>query len=150
MPRNLRILKKLSKKAAPLLAQIGHHREHTFPAERGENYTKFIIPERKHWERSPCHPSFEGFGRDRLFRTRKGKPMVMRSPSHVRKGTIMVGGMSGYYEPEWDEETAWEMLVGSVLDHFTDYGDIDKPRLTRRLRTPAEILRGANEMIRSR
>lgn len=60
----------------------------------------------------------------------------------------MVGGISGYYEPEWDEECAWGALYKIVVDSFCDY-DEEKEELipTRVLRTPSDILRAAEEMI---
>ena len=35
----------------------------------------------------------------------------------------MVGAMSGYYEPEWDEETAWEALRKAVFWHYVEIDD---------------------------
>ncbi len=80
---NLRILKKLSKKAAPLLMHFDHRGE-LFLAQRGENYHGLVI------ER---HPKVKEW-----------------SAVHPLKGTPMVGAMEGYYEPEWSERTAWDEL----------------------------------------
>jgi hypothetical protein len=146
---NLRILKKLSKRAAPLLVALGHGQEQ-FPAAKDENYHGMLIRDRKHWERISCHPKYEAIaGRDEiLFKTQKGKLIVMRPPDHPLKGTIMVGGMSGYYEPEWDEECAWKALSDTVFWTFTDYDEeADDLKPTRELRTPAAILQAAREMI---
>jgi hypothetical protein len=146
---NLRILKKLSKRAAPLLTALGCEMEQ-FKAEADDNYHGILIRARKHWERHSVHAGFEGFSSrgDVLFKTRKGRTMMMHPPSHPLKGTIMVGGMSGYYEPEWDEECAWAALCEQVYWHFTDYDEEkDDLKPTRRLRVPSEILQGARDMI---
>jgi hypothetical protein len=39
-----------------------------------------------------------------VYTSRAGNRISMRHPFHPRKGTIMIGGMTGYYEPEWDEQ----------------------------------------------
>lgn len=154
---NLRILKKLSKRAAPLLPLLDDRRKQ-FPAEKGGNYHKVFIGDRKHWERSPCHPTFEGRnewttkrGADIVFVTRAGRHVVMRPPAHPRKGTVMVGCVSGYYEPEWDEESAWAALENLVYGHFTDWGgeQEDAPKLTRSLGSVSDIFAAAQEIIAS-
>lgn len=157
---NLRTLKKLSKRAAPLLDQLGINLE-KFPAERDDSYHGAFISDRKHWERYPCHATYKGRndwsfkrGAEIVFTTRSGRRVVMSPPSHARKGTIMVGGMSGYYEPEWSEESAWAALAQHVTEHFTDWCPNDdeeaSPIVTRRLNTPSEILRAAREIVASR
>ena len=154
---NLRTLKKLSKKAAPLLAALGDDREQ-FRSERWENYHHAFIGSRKHWERSRCYAAFEGRndwgsprGADIVFLTRAGFHIVMRPPSHPRKGTVMVGAMCGHYQPEWEEECAWIALDSLVRGHFTDYDlleneDYEGGCLTRDLSTPALILLAAREL----
>lgn len=149
---NLRTLKKLSKRASPLLGQLGDNREQ-FRSEKGEGCISILIADRKHWRRGQCYPAYEGRndwssprGAQRLFTTRAGRTMVMSPPYSPPKGTIMVGAMSGYYEPEWDEESAWEALETIVRDHFTDW-DEDGPTPLRTFRTPADILRGARDII---
>lgn len=84
---NLRTLKKLSKRAAPIL--IAHYGLEVFIAERGDNYHGLEI--RCHHKPKKCRRSCD-------------------CKWHPLKGTPMVGEMSGYYEPEWSEETAWERL----------------------------------------
>jgi hypothetical protein len=109
---NLRILKKLSKRAAPLLLKLGDEQEQ-FRAEKGENYHGAALP----------HP-------------------------HPLKGTMMAGGMSGYYEPEWSEECAWMALREQVYWHFTKYNEkTEDLEPTRELRLPSQIFRAAEEMI---
>lgn len=148
---NLRILKKLSKRAAPLLTALGYELEQ-FPAAKEENYHGFLIRDRGHWERVRCHPKYEAFdGRGEvLFKTRKGQLIVMRPPDHPLKGTIMVGGTSGYYEPEWYEECAWSALCSMVYSNFEEYDEEEEDlKPTRIFHTPADILRAARKMIAS-
>ena len=143
---NLRTLKKLSKRAAPLLPLLGDKREQ-FRADREGGHVDFIITDRKHWSRSHCHPTYEACGKELVYTTRAGRRTVMRSPSDVRKGTVMVGAMSGYYEPEWSEETAYGALLNLVHVHFTDWST-ELPRPTRMLRTPREVFSAAGDMVR--
>ena len=157
---NLRTLKKLSKRAAPLLDQLGINLEQ-FRAPRDDSYHTEFIGDRKHWERIQCHPTYKGRndwslkrGAEIVFTTRIGRRIAMSPPSRARKGTIMVGGMSGYYQPEWSEEAAWTALAQHVREHFTDWCPNDdedaSPIITRRLNTPSEILRAADEIVASR
>ncbi|WP_416358186.1 hypothetical protein ACLNGM_09870 [Aureimonas phyllosphaerae] len=153
---NPRILKKLSAAAAPLLPLLGDRREQ-FRAESHRNYHAVFMPDRRHWERTPCHPTCVPWNRWSTprgmpcrFVTKAGRHMLMEPPSTPLKGTIMVGAMSGGEEPEWDEETAYEALTEIVSWHFTelDFYDEDCPvRFTRRLITPIEIFAAAREAI---
>lgn len=147
---NLRILKKLSKRAAPLLPLLGDRREQ-FAAHRDENYMATLILDRKHFQRGrsvhgDCFSEFE------IKRPAKdGRGWVYaKPPSHPWPGTIMVGGMSGYYAPEWDEETAWCALTKAVFCHFTDWCGAElndePPRLLRDLSTPSLIFEAAQDM----
>lgn len=148
---NLRTLKKLSKRAAPLLPLLGDTRQQ-FPAERWDNYTGLVIRARKHWDRSPCHPSYEPWS-DRSIKvtTRAGQTIAMSPPSHPLKGTVMVGAVTGYYEPEWDEQTAYEALLSIVRVEFTDWIDRDEvPPLTRRLDTPSHVFAAARDLVDQR
>ncbi|MBP8235695.1 MAG: hypothetical protein KAY22_25705 [Rhizorhabdus sp.] len=156
---NLRILKKLSKRAAPYLPLLGDKREQ-FPAEWGENYHGLNIWARKHFERTvSVHTDIMREGEMVIApKCREGSrfPYIkLYPPSHPWPGTIMVGGMSGYYEPEWEEESAWGALHQIVSDRFTDWDavyreDESAPWLTRRLRTPSDIFAAADEMVRGR
>lgn len=144
---NLRTLKKLSKQAAPLLPLLGDHRKQ-FPAVRGDNYIGIVIRARKHWERG------RSVHADIMREEQVKKPaadgkgwVYMHPPSHPRKGTIMVGRMDGYEEPEWEEESAWEALEDLVYYHFCYYDGVHIVP-TRRFRRPADILAAAAEMIR--
>lgn len=152
---NLRILKKLSKRAAPLLPLLGDNREQ-FPAARWENFTHTRGHDRKHWERSRVPYPLDLRG-DIKYRPKDGRQwIVMREPSYALKGTVMVGETAGYYEPEWEEETAWESLCEIVYWHFVEMvyatdstGDAEWPHpvCNRDLSTPTLILRAAQEII---
>lgn len=156
---NLRTLKKLSKRAAVLLPLLGDNREQ-FPSERGDNYHGHLITARKHWDRRRCHPKYEPRndyrtkrGAEILHWTKAGRPVLIKPPTHPRKGTVMVGAVSGYYEPEWDEESAWRALDGLVRGHFTDWDKLEQDNvpfgsaLTRDLSTPPKVLAAARDMI---
>lgn len=155
---NLRTLKKLSKRAAPLLPLLGDTRRQ-FRAEPYDNYGVPLIRDRKHWDRSTCHATYQGrndyqikAGAQIVFTTRAGRRVVMRPPMHPRKGTMMVGGMSGYYEPEWDEDTAYRALLELVREHFTDYrydpatDDVERVPL-RATPSPRDVFQAAQEII---
>lgn len=163
---NLRTLKKLSKRAAPYLPILGDDREQ-FRAESYENYHHAFIGDRKHWERrnvradvQPRNDWTTPRGKSIVYVTRKGHTVLIEHPSHPRKGTIMVGATTGYYEPEWDEQCAWSALKDIVRNHFTnwdclirdtladfDVGPSSGRYLTRDLSTVSQIFRAADEMV---
>lgn len=145
---NLRILKKLSKRAAPMLPALDDHRQQ-FKAERGDNYTSTLVLARKNFERLRS-PGPDTFGDHHIkvpARDGHGGFISLHPPHHPLKGTMMVGGMSGGESPEWDEETAWDALQGLVLAHFTDWGCSSPPEPTRVLDTPAQIFAAATDLI---
>lgn len=151
---NLRTLKKLSKRAAPLLPLLGDEREQ-FSSRKHDNYHHEFINDCKHWDRDRCHPNYAGRnewltqrGAEIVFTTREGQRIVMRPPTHPRKGTVMVGAVSGYYEPEWDEQDAWSALNDIVCNHFEEWSDEgDFIGLTRDLRHPSQVLAAAAELV---
>ncbi|WP_376959676.1 hypothetical protein ABNQ39_07135 [Azospirillum sp. A26] len=111
---NLRILKKLSKRAAPLLAHFDIELHRLLLAEKGDSYTGLLIKDRTCWDRGRSvhdevglheikHPARDGNGW-----------VYMRPPSHPLKGTPMVGRTVGYEEPEWEERTALEELMECI------------------------------------
>lgn len=108
---NLRILKKKSKQAVPFLKKYYPHalREGVFMAVRGDNYHGQVI-------RCGCPPKRWWGDKNATMRERRLDKGC--DCSHPLKGTPMVGGMSGYYEPEWHEETALDALREWAL-----YGD---------------------------
>lgn len=93
---NLRILKKLSKRAAPLLAHFDIGPDALFLAEPHECHTGLVM---------------EGSRKDRWHRlaTRFGD-----APYAPLKGTPMVRRMSGGEEMEWDARTALEELAECI------------------------------------
>jgi hypothetical protein len=40
--------------------------------------------------------------------------------SQIKKGTMGFGAMSGYYEPEWDDYSAWSTLINLVFWNYCD------------------------------
>lgn len=91
----LRTLKKRSKQALPVLRQhFPHSLGEVFLAVRGENYHGLVI-RCTHGAGDPCR--------------KEGRPHC-ECTHHPLPGTPMSGGMSGYYEPEWDEHTVYEVL----------------------------------------
>lgn len=145
---NLRILKKLSKRAAPLLPLLGDRREQ-FSAARDASYTGVLILDRKHWERGRSVHSDTCGAHEIKQPARDGRGWVYtRPPSHPRKGTMMVGGVAGYYEPEWSEETAWEALEDLLRWTFAKYdARLDDLVPTRSLALPSEVFAAAAELI---
>ena len=145
---NLRILKKLSKRAAPLLPKLGVEMEQFRADPDDSGYIATRIHAHKHLERWTTEQDREPYS-DQIKRlTRDGKRWVYLSHPMARKGTIMVGGVSGYYEPEWSEESAWCCLRHLVYHHFIDYGDDgEKWELTRPLKTPTQVFAAARYII---
>lgn len=147
---NLRILKKLSKRAAPLLPHLGERRGQ-FRARKHENYTGILIKERKCWDRWPTHPNnpVGPLGAERGFRVqaRAGHKYVLRPTCHPMNGTIMVGAMEGHEEPEWSEETAYEALQRIVEWNFMVYDqETEELGCSRPLGTPSMLFQAAADM----
>lgn len=159
---NLRILKKLSKRAGLLLSALGDRREQ-FPAERWEDYTSCGGHDRKHWERNR-YPNPSHWDGNIHIKPHSGKGTIVLSQRHMCPwpGTVMVGWSSGGYEPEWEEDDAWTLLMQEVRDHWTDYrelppvtvDDMDFPDFEivclRRFRNPSQILKAARELVELR
>lgn len=127
---NLRILKKLSKRASPILKMLeGKHfgvLDH-YPADTrdGFGYLSTGGFDRKHWDRDESVHRELWRSRDILLepRSRAGtdRPYIkMTEPSMCWDGTPMVGWSSGYETPEWEERTAWEYLADLVRGHTMD------------------------------
>lgn len=147
---NLRILKKLSKVAAPILVQLGDTREQ-FNAGKCEAFIVTTGHDRKHWERHRARYPLDLRG-DIKFRPKNGSDwIVMREPSYALKGTVMVGWMSGYYEPEWEERSAWCALVEWLLDYYFEFDEqTGQAYCSRDLRTTEKILYAARDAIASK
>lgn len=146
---NLRILKKLSARAAPLLPLLGDTREQ-FRATHCENYTGIEIKARKHFERMRSVHGEPGQPGSIKSPARDGRGWIyVYPPAHPWEGTMMVGGMSGYYEPEWDEETAWEALTTLVHHNLADWNE-DGPVTWPTFRHPGEVFAAAERLIAER
>lgn len=159
---NLRILKKLSKRAAPLLGALGDGRKQ-YPAERWEGYTSSVGHDRKHWDRNRARYPMDLAGR--IYRKpRTGDGMIVLSEQHLNPwpGTVMMGWTVGYYEPEWEEDDAWTLLEQGVREHWTDYRELPPETVDgmefsdfeivclRRFRNPSQILKAAHQLIELR
>jgi len=122
---NLRRLKKLSKRAAAYLVPLGDHRQQFRARRMDECCTGLRI-----WDSRGERNSWD---------------------THPLPGTPMIGGMSGYYEPEWDEETAWEALCNLVIYQFTDVVEREDGLhmvSTRKLRTASQVFAAADDLLR--
>lgn len=144
---NLRILKKLSKRAAPLLALLDDRREQ-FRAEPHDNYTSTGGHDRKHWERGRSVHGDKFRERDIKYRPRRGDGWIRLSePCHPLAGTVMVGAMSVGEEPEWSEETAWDSLRDIVYWGFAAPNAEGDWRCTRRRGNPSRVFALAGELV---
>lgn len=157
MAYNLRILKKLCKRAVPLLPALGY-RCKPFPAVKGDNYHGMLIPDQRDCERWPSvHGDLIGeraAGRiEPRCRRGTGRPFVMlMRPYHPKPGTPMVGSMSGGYEPEWDESCTWLVLHEIVRWHYAEFdrnGDVTFTRQFHPAR-PGAIFKAAAEIAAQR
>lgn len=152
---NLRILKKLCKRAAPLLPLLGDKRGQ-FKCEKGDGCIglKTKHYDRKNWERMSVNHEGKPY-RGIKFKAKSGKHwVIIFPPTNPLKGTIVVGSMCGYEEPEWEEETAWGALRGVVAERFCDikYNQITDKfeyKRTRDLRSIASVFKAANDLILS-
>ncbi|CAN0620564.1 protein of unknown function [Burkholderia multivorans] len=114
-------------------------------------YTSISGHDRKHWERISVHHGERPWKHHIKFKVKCGERwVVMIPPSTPLKGTVMVGEMSGYYEPEWDEKTAWEALLEAIDNHFTDWNESGRIWLGPRIDTPTRIFAAAHEAIAAR
>ncbi|MET4160533.1 hypothetical protein ABIE61_000347 [Marinobacterium sp. MBR-111] len=150
---NLRILKKLSKRAAPILKVLKSHGE-IFIAD-DECYTSSTRHDQKHMERHAARYPTWGLRGARYYMPRHGlRHVALWQPSNVWPGTAMIGAKCGYEEPEWEEEDAWSALRSNVYSHFTDiihtpsaddFGGYEFRR-TRKLNSPTQILKAAQDI----
>lgn len=157
---NLRVLKKLSKRAAPYLAKLGDSREIFASNERAGGIAT-LITERKHMRRWPRPKAINRVSdgpHDIVARRPGGGVTVFRQPSDPRKGTLMVGSMSGHETPEWDEEDCWQALRSIVFAHFTDWDLMEaggssspaRPLIQRDLSSPSMVFKAADELVSTR
>ncbi len=99
---NPRILKKLTRKAEPIIIRLGLTKglERVLSGHDGDLEQTVRVDRKHHW------------------RYRGGK-----FSQHFSQlaGTVGYGGMSGYYEPEWYDRCCWSMLKDFVFESFTDW-----------------------------
>jgi hypothetical protein len=149
---NLRILKKLSKRAWPLLTMLGDTRQQ-IPSKKWEGVIERNGFDRKHWSRNMSVHDVTSDKSAKIFVPRhNGYWIHLREPSEPWKGTLTVGAVTGGLEPEWEEQIAWFALKDTVLEHFTDYGqDIDGPLVpSRRFANPKQVLQAVTEILNQR
>lgn len=133
---NPRILKKLTKKAEPIIVALGLT---------------------KHYERCVSGPDFEietYCQVDRKYRWRCRDGSVSRYFNQL-PGTVGYGRVRGYDEPEWSDNCCWSILKHYVFESFTDWDNFHgegwpKNHCPRKLkRNPAEILKYARSLVQS-
>lgn len=131
---NPRILKKLTRKAEPIIISLG------------------LIKGLERVVAGPVDGDIENTVRvDRKYRWRYRGGKISAYFTQL-PGTVGYGGMSGYYEPEWWDMCAWSMLKEFVFDSFSDWDKPDESgwpenKCPRKLkRNPAAILRYARQM----
>jgi hypothetical protein len=87
-----------------------------------EGHTSVGGCDRKHWQRLSVNHDGKPWRGNVKFKVKRAERwVVMYPPMSPLKGTVMVGEISRYYEPEWSEQTAWEALQRIVFEHFTDW-----------------------------
>lgn len=127
---NRRILKKLSKRASPILRQLGDDRVH---APTSDDYLG------DSW--ACC-----GMERKSLNRFR-GKPSMFGEYDPLN-GTIATLGRTDL-DGEASDQAAWFSLQGLVRSRFTDWSSLGtrSPQLMCKLNNPAAIFRGAKKLL---
>lgn len=127
---NSRILKKLCKRAAPLLKELG---------DDGRQY----------YSCSEDSDSTVGF----FEAVRCEQKSVIRYRGNIKsnyikifKNTIGVTYVSGYWEPEYTSISAWDSLSALVAARFTRF-EPEGMSLTRKLQNPTAVFNGAVDLI---
>jgi len=103
---NPRILKKLTKKSEPIIIALGltKNRHRVLVGKHdAESVGGIFKCDRKHWERWGGKPNKYGYATQ-------------------LSGTVGYGYMSGYEEPEWEDDNCWSILTDHVFESFTDWG----------------------------
>jgi len=128
---NLRILKKLSKKAAPLLIELGYDRESIVAEEEG--CVDVVINDQNDWRRLVYWAP-------------------LSEPMDTLRNTMTVWHVD--YWGEGDQVTAWCELSTLVFYHYADWESakhspdgMPSPELTIKLRNPADVLNAARRMV---
>jgi hypothetical protein len=149
---NLRILKKLSRQAAPLLLSLGDRRDQ-FEAQPYVNRTTTRKHDRKHWERRRAFYRGSLDKRDVNVRPRQGDGWIQLSePTRPLAGTPMVGASivetfaMAPPRTDWFEQTAWESLQRQVRTALSMPDVHGAYRRTRKLSNLRRILAAAREL----
>ena len=103
---NPRIFKKLTKKAAVIIDQLGccnNLHKVVVDVHDVESVETYVKADLKH--------------RDRWF---KDKQYGRRQFTQL-SGTVGYGCVSGYYEQEWEDSCAWSILRNHIIESFTDW-----------------------------
>ena len=131
---NPRILKKLSKRADELIQKLDcTSAERVFYGDEFDPCLRSSKMDKRYVEHWQGKPNDQGYFR-------------------VLLNTIGYGEVSGYYEPEWEDSPAYDLLRGFVIDANTDWDNFDcdsgdYPELLITLKTPSQIFRAAEELL---
>lgn len=133
---NPRILKKLSKKAEPIIAALGLTKglERCLSGHEGDVETCVVV-DLKHRTRYPGGRFGDSF--------------------EQIPGVVGYGEMSGYYEPEWRDRCCWSILKDFVFESFDEWicaeNEWPENHCPRKLkRNPAAILKYARASIKNK
>lgn len=126
---NPRILKKLTKKAEPIIVALGLTRGLTrVVSDANGDVETCCKVDRKHRMRYPSGRISDYFD--------------------MLPGTIGYGGMSGYYEPEWDDKCCWSILKDHVFESFTDWGSCTEATGWPENNCPRKLKRNTAEILK--
>ena len=128
---NQRILKKLCKKAVPIIERLGIN-----------NGLEKVVVGRYGLESLDTHATVGKKYIDRWF----GVPNTYGYFTMLN-GTVGYGAMSGYYEPEWWDLDAWSMLRSYVIDSFSD-GDNHEGGVHHNSRVPNKVYKLPSEVLK--
>lgn len=149
---NLRILKKLSKRAVPYLEALEYE---IFLAVNGGNDVAHIVRDMTRLSRSHAvHGNVINRCKHVAILTPKCREgtkypfLHLRYPSSPLKGTPMIGRMCGGEQPEWEEMPAYFELLEIVKGRHFEYDpDSGATWCSRPLRTPAQVFSAADDMM---
>lgn len=129
---NPRILKKLSKRADPIVRKLVTIDRFVINDSRDRQIDSSQRMEKKHWERWGKKPNRYGYFKALM-------------------GTVGYGKMQGYYEREWEENDAYSILKNLVADHFTDWESFDYesdeyPKCSINISNPSVVFEAAKQL----
>lgn len=99
---NPRILKKLTRKAEPIIIALGLTKglERVESGPDGDVETCCTVDRKHRW---------------------RSRNVAFSHHFNQMHGTVGYGCVSGYDEPEWDDDCCWSILAGYVFESFTDW-----------------------------